>query len=255
MQVSHPITWSGNKRGLMIRSSPFGAMSHFPFLKLPLELRMMIYELVMGDHWHGNDTGTRGYRVEGPILGKTTSRTRSGKEIRPLQDRRAYQNATPVLAIAFTCRELYREVIRIWYRTVKFTFRWAERMDSFMDTMTTPNLKAIRYIRLYVGINYNETLEADHRRMVYLLFEIEGLRMLDFDIGSARGTWRWKKFWALAGFLLRALHSVQRITLLGSFDWKRKAETSNGVSRFLQQATIMTLDERSSEIREVHTYA
>jgi len=34
-------------------------MDHFPFLRLPPEVRVMIYELVVGDFLHNNEPGER----------------------------------------------------------------------------------------------------------------------------------------------------------------------------------------------------
>jgi len=121
-------------------------------------------------------------------------------------------------------------------------------------TMTKNNLNAIRYIRLFVGRNYSKALEADHPRMIELMTDLKGLRMWDLDIGCARGTPKWKAWKIVAVALLETRSSVQRVTMLGSIDWKRKAELGNGNSKFLRQATMLTLDESDGKIIGVHTY-
>ncbi|MCJ1250195.1 hypothetical protein MMC30_007421 [Trapelia coarctata] len=208
-------------------------MSHFPFLRLPPEVRMMIYEQVMGSSLHDNKPGDPGSRIRDPIFVKTTSHTRSGKGIRPLQDRQAYKNATPQLALAFTCRQIYPEATRIWYSNVKFTFPCAERMEAFMRSITKDNLNAIRHVRLHLGHNYSDTLRADCHRMFELMAEFKGLPMWDLDTGCPRGTPKWRDWKMIGMALLLIRDSVQRVSLLGPLDWQRRVIMSDGRSRYM----------------------
>ena len=210
----------------------------------------MIYELVMENERYFDELGALGHRIGGPIFVKTTSRTRTGRQMRPW----AYQAATPPLAIAFTCRQIYPEATRVWYSSVKFTFRWAEPMEAFLHTITKDNLNAIRYIELFAGHNYSDTLEPDYLSMLGLVMDLKGLRMLDIDTGCACGNPKWKAWKEIAVSLLEIGHSLQRVTVLGSTDWKRKTEMENGKSRFLRQASILTLNENNGKVTRVRKY-
>lgn len=128
------------------------------FLQLPAELRVEIYKLAfIGDRDHD-----KGYEIGRPI-GRMPpkSRLRSGKSIRPFsEDVREKQRGlegTPILAIAFTCRQVYLEAAPIYYGGIIWHFRTTHWLERFLETMGAENkiqgigsriLEAVRHIRI-----------------------------------------------------------------------------------------------------------
>ena len=117
-----------------------------------------------------------GYYIERPILSKTCSRTRSGKDIRK-QERLAYQNGTSKLAVAFVCRQTYLEASHIWYENTKFNFMSAECMEAFAKNINLQNRDAIRRINL--EMTFFTDFENNQPRMAHLIHQFKGLRALE----------------------------------------------------------------------------
>ena len=127
-------------------------------LQLPAELRLEIYRLAfIGDRNHHE-----GYQIGRPV-GRMPpkSRLRNGKSIRPFsEDVRENQRGlegTPILALAFTCRQVYFEAAPIYYGGIIWHFHSTYWLKLFVETMGPKNkirgigsriLEAVRHIRI-----------------------------------------------------------------------------------------------------------
>lgn len=128
------------------------------FIHLPSELRIKIYKFAfIGDRDH--DKGLQIARQVGRLPPK--SRLRSGKSIRPFsEDVRENLNAlqgTPIIAIAFTCREIYLEAAPIYYGSIIWHFSSRRWLTRFLETLGRKNkiqgiglriIEAVRHIRI-----------------------------------------------------------------------------------------------------------
>lgn len=148
------------------------------FLQLPAELRVEIYRLAfVGDRNHHE-----GYEIGRPV-GRMPpkSRLRSGKSIRPFsEDVRESQRAldgTPILAIAFTCRQVYLEAAPIYYGGIIWHFRSTYWLKLFWETMGLKNkirgiggriLEAVRHIRIKLHSPRMMTLAVKFLRLTRL---------------------------------------------------------------------------------------
>lgn len=215
----------------------------------------MIYKLVMECRGKVSEPWESGYRITTPPVLKRTSRTRSGREIRPWEDRSVYKHSTSALAIAFTCRELYPESTRVWYSTVMFSFEWAETMESFIRSITIDNLNAIRRIKLNLAEYFRENLKRDVPRMLDLTEEFSGLRELDLHVGCSRDTSIWNRWKSQGAIWLKRRLSVRKVTLLGSLDSQGKCKRRRHGKWCLREATVLRIDESSGEVKEEETYA
>lgn len=148
------------------------------FLQLPLELRIKIYRLA----FIGFRDHHKGYEVGRPV-GRMPrrSRLRSGKSIRPFsEDVRENQRAlegTPILAIAFTCRQVYLEAAPIYYGGIIWHFRSRQWLRRFWETLGPKNkiqgigmgiLEAVRYIRIKLHSSRMVALAAKFPRLTRL---------------------------------------------------------------------------------------
>jgi len=214
----------------------------------------MIYGLVMECYGRVTEPWESGYRIAIPVNPKRTSRTRSGREMRPSEGRSIYKRCTPALAIAFTCRELYPEATRVWYSKTMFLFERAETMESFMRSATAANLSAIRRIKLNVGNHFRGDFKRDLCRMFELIKELSGLRELDLLVGWPRGNPLWYERKAEAATWLETRCSVRKVTLLGCLVSQQRSKMRHG-RWCLREATVLTMDGSSGEAREEETYA
>jgi hypothetical protein len=72
------------------------------------------------------------------------SKTRSGA-VKAAQEVQSVWTTKSPLAIAFTCRQIYHEAVRIWYGNVRFCFFSLPCMAVFLTEIGASNRKAIRY--------------------------------------------------------------------------------------------------------------
>ena len=128
------------------------------FIHLPSELRIKIYKFAfIGDRDH--DKGYQIARQIGRL--KPKSRLRSEKSIRPFsedvrEDQKVLQG-TPILAVAFTCREVYLEAAPIYYGSIIWHFHSRRWLAQFLETLGRKNkiqgiglriLEAVRHFRI-----------------------------------------------------------------------------------------------------------
>lgn len=125
-------------------------------LCFPAEIRLEIYHHIVADTCTDS-----GYLIDEPCSRlPLCSLTRSGKGIRPEEEKRDWKNAlegTSRLAIAFTCRQLYLEAAEVYYGSLIIHFRRSKWMEVFIDTIGRGNkiqgvggrlLDAVRHIRI-----------------------------------------------------------------------------------------------------------
>lgn len=123
----------------------FTLLMAFPFLKLPPELRCIVYDLVL--------------KVARPIPVRKTARpliegiiTRSGKRLRPRMTAEQEQRAggTSTLALTATCRLIYLEAVDVYYASNAFECCTTASLPDFLDSIGTTNMALISEIRFHV---------------------------------------------------------------------------------------------------------
>ena len=114
----------------------------FPFLSLPLEIRIKIYALIILKP--GEETNM--YKSMTP-LDTSPSYNRNGKMIQS-ED---YQFRQPSLAIAFTCRQAYQEVGSPRYLAETFVFRNSLDMREWQEDVSLRNCAAVRSLFVEAG--------------------------------------------------------------------------------------------------------
>lgn len=132
----------------------------------------------------------KGYEIGRPV-GRMPpkSRLRSGKSIRPFsEDVREKQRAlegTPILAIAFTCRQVYLEAAPIYYNGIIWHFRSTQWLERFLETLGPKNkiqgigmaiLEAVRHIRIGLHSPVMMALAVKFPHLTRLDIFNEGLR-------------------------------------------------------------------------------
>jgi hypothetical protein len=120
-----------------------------PFFHLPLEIRIIIYEFVIGEHdlhvhhpsepcklpAKGPNCSPSGFSRK--ILGKTRDAT---------QKLLTFRNKPSPLAIAATCDKFYHEAVGVWYGNVRFFFHSMTCTRMFLEEIGDSNRDSIRHV-------------------------------------------------------------------------------------------------------------
>ena len=122
--------------------------SFFPILKLPSELRNLIWRctVVAAEAIQLEQLGSQHARGRLP-----PSLLRSGKQIHTEDDRRVIPSR---LAVAFACRQLYLEIMPIYYSHNWFAVSLTsigtalEKVQNFVKAIGSENARYIRNVRL-----------------------------------------------------------------------------------------------------------
>jgi hypothetical protein len=119
-----------------------------PLFRLPLEIRRMIYNFVIGErilHVHH-----RGGPDEPPHRGrKCCLLSFSGKARRntriAAQELLTFRTKPSPLAFAATCQQIYQEAVELWYGNVRFVFHSVPCTKAFLKEIGDSNRNAIRH--------------------------------------------------------------------------------------------------------------
>ncbi|KAK5138280.1 hypothetical protein LTR08_003341 [Meristemomyces frigidus] len=161
------------------------ATRHFPFTRLPAELRVRIYELVLGFPC----TGIR-VDIERPRFGSVRSQlyvtsrsyeanTDEGSEHKP-HDLKCRSSAK-ILALLQANKQIYQEALPVFYSINTFDIASTTHLSRFLAIMPPSCLKHLGHIRFtYLPSDAPGAASAFRR-----LKTIEHLRELDIDIDEA----------------------------------------------------------------------
>lgn len=166
--------------------------------KLPLDVRMIIYELVLGGstfHVSAGDNHSRIYhficqvpgqitlsQVHGQCHQLTTKRPSSAPRIH-------YTQATGLLPLLVTCRQIYSEAINTLYSSNRFEFTQIHTIFRFLARMIPqPRLPAIRHLVIKMAVPRHPNLNSRTKRDWIDLFklfseEMSGLQSLHLTLG------------------------------------------------------------------------
>lgn len=166
--------------------------------KLPLDVRMLIYELVVGGstiHVSAGDNHSRIYhficqvpdritqsQIHGQCHQLTTKRPSSAP-------REHYAQATGFLPLLVTCRQIYSEAVHVLYSSNRFEFTQIHTAFRFLTRMIPqPRLPAIRHLVLKMALPRHPHLNSRTKRDwedLFKLFssEMRGLQSLHLTLG------------------------------------------------------------------------
>ncbi|KAF2860644.1 hypothetical protein K470DRAFT_246905 [Piedraia hortae CBS 480.64] len=140
--------------------------------KLPLDVRLIIYEMVFGHqifHLHAPDR--RGRILFNPCSRPETIESPSHQchsisTKRPSSaPREDYSQATGLLPLLVTCRRIYSEAIEVLYNANTFEFTQNFAAFRFLRLMIPPQrLKSIRRFRMKMRVPHHPTLNSRSRQ-------------------------------------------------------------------------------------------
>ncbi|GAB7364060.1 hypothetical protein MBLNU230_g4614t1 [Neophaeotheca triangularis] len=148
---------------------------HCAFLtKLPLEIRLIIYEMVLGGmafHLQGTESRARilhnvcrvpGRINEPQVHGDCHIATTQRPSSAPRDD---YETATGLLPLLVTCRVIYSEAIETLYgsNAFEFTQNWAA-FRFLKITIPPQRLHCIRHFRLYFRLPHHPVRNGNSKR-------------------------------------------------------------------------------------------
>lgn len=166
--------------------------------KLPLDVRMLIYDLVLGGstiHVSAGDNHSRIYHFICQVPDRITQSQIHGQchqlsIQRPSSaPREQYKQATGFLPLLVTCRQVYSEAINTLYNSNTFEFTQIHTAFRFLTRMIPqPRLPAIRHLVLKMAVPRHPHLNSRTKRDwedLFKLFsaEMSGLQSLHLTLG------------------------------------------------------------------------
>ncbi|WPG99006.1 Hypothetical protein R9X50_00180800 [Acrodontium crateriforme] len=142
------------------------------FAKLPIDVRLLIYEEVLGNmvfHLEARNNGTQIVKeiccrpdlIDEPIHQCHISNPRKS----PSFSGNGNQHSSSLLPLLLTCRRVYSEVIPILYGTNVFEFRQGKGAFYFLRLMLPPQrLANIRHFRLHMRLPHHPHINSRSRR-------------------------------------------------------------------------------------------
>jgi len=141
---------------------------------LPLDIRLMIYDMVLGGNFFHVTTNDSKSRLLAHICKQTSTQQSdhqkcfavTSREQRPSSaPREDYSDATGLLPLLVSCRRIYSEAIDILYNTNTFEF-WENRVAWRFLKLTIPRqrLRSIRRFRWDMQIPHHPDTNARSRR-------------------------------------------------------------------------------------------
>ncbi len=186
----------------------------FPILRLPLELRIMVYKFALtfpceGGRW----TVRRIHQFSGQVNGRSVPAA----------------NPTEILALLSVSRQIYEEAVGIFYSENSFEFHSLSVLWSFLSGIGKKRRKFLRNLALDYCSYYQEQFSRDKRFApnIFKLFKEEmTLRSLHIKIDEVIILHRNKKFkgpQSFPGFgnLIR-VRGIKELTFEGRFDETKK---------------------------------
>ncbi len=187
---------------------------NFPILRLPLELRLMVYKFALTFPCDGVRWTVRGlHRFSGQVNGRFVPEA-DPKEL---------------LALLSVSRQIYNEAMGIFYSENSFEFSSLSILWSFLSGIGKKKRKFLRHLAFEYCSYYHEQFYSDKRFAphVFKLFKDElTLRSLHIDIDEVIILRRNKKFKGPQSFPgfgnLIQIRSLKELTFGGSFDETKK---------------------------------
>ncbi|MCJ1403802.1 hypothetical protein MMC11_007025 [Xylographa trunciseda] len=196
-------------------------MSGSPFWKLPVEIRVMIYHLVLDLNMSDK---LKRYEINKPIPKKALSLTRSGRRIRK-SEVSYYERGTPRMAIVFTCRQVYVEAGPLYYASRIFEFFSYKCMSSFISALgkenpfSTFNLDAIRHISIrgdYGSWTGNRINSDELDLIVAAALLIPRLHYIEIFVLERFGSEEWNKMTTKLAYWCARSQSWRHALLIGA---------------------------------------
>ena len=139
--------------------------------KLPLDVRMIIYEMVLGSMVFHIESGTpqsRIYHLICTLPDKIGEPNHQCHEItkRPSSaPREDFQEASGLLPLLVTCRKVYTESIHILYSSNTFQFTSNHGAFRFLKVMIPPHrIQSIRHFRMTMRVPHHPHMNARSKR-------------------------------------------------------------------------------------------
>jgi hypothetical protein len=166
--------------------------------RLPLDVRMIIYDLVLGGstiHVSAGDNHSRIYHFICQVPDRITQSQIHGQchqltTQRPSSNpREQHTQATGLLPLLVTCRQVYSEAIHTLYSSNAFEFTQIHTAFRFLTRMIPqPRLPAIRHLVLKMAVPRHPHLNSRTKRDWVDLFklfssEMSGLQSLHLTLG------------------------------------------------------------------------
>lgn len=140
--------------------------------KLPLDIRMIIYEMVLGDMtFHLDAANPRGRILlqicqQPDVINDPNHQCHDLSAVRPSSaPREEHREATGLLPLLVTCRRIYTESIKTLYSANTFEFTKHSAAFRFLKMMIPPQrLHDIRHFRLRMQLPHHPTINSRSRR-------------------------------------------------------------------------------------------
>ncbi len=144
----------------------------FPFLQLPPELRLKIYELVIGGH----------RLLIQQNLWSLTYKRRTLPLIRTSTGCQTVVNHTTIFALLRVCRQIYHEARLLPLTANTFSFSNSKILERFLSTTPTWQLELIRNLHLEFSIAFFADMQHWRRSSARAAERLLGLKELILDV-------------------------------------------------------------------------
>ncbi|KAK3113349.1 hypothetical protein LTR53_009437 [Teratosphaeriaceae sp. CCFEE 6253] len=153
-------------------AQPMHEQSESPFFaKLPLDIRMMIYELLLGGHIFHIESATPHSRIYHRACARPAAINEPDHQCHddppasqrpPSAPREPHAPATGLLLpLPATCRRVYAECIRTLYTANTFQFTSNHAAFRFLKTMLPPQrLRSLRHFRMIMRLPHHPHMNA-----------------------------------------------------------------------------------------------
>ncbi|EPE24517.1 hypothetical protein GLAREA_08369 [Glarea lozoyensis ATCC 20868] len=154
----------------LISNTQFAGESHkFPFMSLPVEIRLQIYDLLLVSRLPGSPCGI-------PDAVRNTNQMKIS-----LDKFHRLWVETMTAGIVRTCREVYNEANPILYSQNVFQIIEPERVLQYITQIGHSNLKSLRYLNF--SVKWDSKLSSWLELLHTLAEEASGLRKIEIEFG------------------------------------------------------------------------
>lgn len=187
----------------------------FPFLKLPPELRCIVYRFVLKV-----PRSIQVQKTARPLIEGMT--TRSGKRLRPRMtaEQERHASGTRTLALTATCRLIYLESVNYYYASNAFECCTTANLPGFLDSIGTESTTLISEIQFHVRDD-DDLATLEHMPGLKILRIVLGSRCPDCKDDQVTGRphdWYQKSLEELWSFCSRR-PNLETIGLLRVSSW------------------------------------
>jgi hypothetical protein len=202
-----------------------------PIFRLPLEIRKIIFEFVIGERVidvHHQSVPRKVHHQKpdcSPVEGSSNIRRNTRKAARVLL---AFQTKPSPLAIAATCRQFYQEAANVWYGTVRFCFHSVQCTQMFLQDIGDSNRDTIRHAGCNARWGPQDKLTKE---ILDILSTFPSLRTLTFEV--------------FANIMIIPIqHRAIELARVESFykPWEEEAQNLLSVRELLESVNLRTMD-------------